>query len=206
MPGGVPDPASAKRSRRVPASGSAAIRSKGFSDHVVPPAEGSIVRPGGPAIAALVLGISSASGVARAGDGAIEMHGQGVQIYRCAPSGGGFAWHLVGPEAVLSDAAGARIGNHFAGPTWQANDGSRVVGEAVASSASPDAGAVPWLVLHAKSHAGAGAFASTTFIVRMHTVGGAAPGQGCDRVQAGHESRIPYSATYLMFRQPGPAP
>ncbi len=152
------------------------------------------------------LGSIAAIASAHAGDAAIAMRGQGVQIYRCEPSADGFAWHPKGPEAVLYDAAGAKVGTHFAGPTWRANDGSSVVGEVVASSASPDADAVPWLVLRARSHAGAGAFASTTFIARVRTAGGAAPARGCDPGHAGLESRVPYSATYMLFRQAGPAP
>ena len=153
------------------------------------------------------LGWVAAVASAHAGEGAIEMRGRGVQVYRCEPTAvAGFGWRLEGPEAVLYDAAGARIGTHFAGPTWQANDGSSVVGETVASSAAPEANAVPWLVLRARSHAGAGAFASTRFIARVRTAGGAAPLHGCDAGHDGLESRIPYSATYMLFRQAGAAP
>src|ERR687883_164325 len=52
----------------------------------------------------------------------------GVQIYACK----GSAWTLVAPRATLYGPNGRRIGTHFAGPTWQAKDGSRVVGRVVA--------------------------------------------------------------------------
>ena len=38
------------------------------------------------------------------------------------------------PDASLLDAKGQVIGKHFAGPSWQANDGSIVVGEALNAS------------------------------------------------------------------------
>ncbi len=129
---------------------------------------------------------------------AIELLGRGVQIYGCTATDGSFAWKLTGPDATLTDAQGMVAGHHFAGPSWQASDGSLVVGEVLAASAGAK-GAVPWLVLHAKSHTGAGAFATVKYIVRSRTEGGAAPAGGCDAAHAGASVRVPYSATYTFF-------
>jgi len=131
---------------------------------------------------------------------AIEAFGKGVQIYACKAKNDGYAWSLKAPDANLLDAKGQLIGKHFAGPTWQANDGSAVVGEALNASPSPDTGAVAWLVLHAKSHSGSGVMASVQYIVRIHTEGGVAPSSGCDASHAGNEVRVPYHAVYLFFR------
>ena len=128
----------------------------------------------------------------------IDLLGRGVQIYRCTATDGGFAWKLTGPDATLTDAQGTVVGRHFAGPSWQAADGSLVVGEVLAASDGAR-GAVPWLVLHAKSHAGAGAFAAVRYIVRSRTEGGVAPANGCDTAHDGASVRIPYSATYTLF-------
>jgi hypothetical protein len=38
---------------------------------------------------------------------------------------------------------GKRIGGHYAGPTWEANDGSKVVGEVLQRADAPRPGAVP---------------------------------------------------------------
>ncbi len=130
---------------------------------------------------------------------AIELQGRGVQVYVCQRDPDALAWHLNGPEAVLLDAAGVEVGRHFAGPSWQAKDGSMVVGEAVASSRSPAAGSIPWLVLRAKSHAGTGIFGSVEYIVRLRTEGGQAPAEGCDQAGVGSEKRVDYSATYVFF-------
>jgi Protein of unknown function (DUF3455) len=131
---------------------------------------------------------------------AIEALGKGVQIYTCKASSGAYAWALKAPEASLSDAKGNVIGKHFAGPSWQASDGSTVVGEPLNVSPSPSAGAIPWIVLHAKSHTGDGVMADVQYIVRTRTEGGVAPASGCDASHVGTEVRVPYSAIYLFFR------
>jgi len=131
---------------------------------------------------------------------AIQAFAKGVQIYTCTVSNGAFAWTLKAPDASLHDAKGQLIGKHFAGPSWQANDGSTVVGEPLNVSPSPSPHAIPWLVLRAKSHSGSGDLAQVAYIVRTQTEGGVAPAAGCDAGHAGAEARIPYSAVYLFFR------
>ena len=54
-------------------------------------------------------------------------HAVGVQIYSCAATG----WTFVAPRANLYDKRGKLLTTHFAGPTWQAKDGSKVVGRRV---------------------------------------------------------------------------
>ncbi len=91
------------------------------------------------------------------------------------------------------------MGSHFAGPTWQGQDGSAVIGAVLERAAAPDAGAIPWLLLEAKDHVGSGAFSTITHIQRLDTVGGAAPAGGCDEAHASEEVRAPYEATYAFF-------
>jgi len=131
---------------------------------------------------------------------AIEAFGKGVQIYTCKASNSSYAWSLKGPDASLLDAKGSVIGKHFVGPSWQATDGSTVVGAPLNVSTSPNAGAIPWLVLQAKSHSGDGVMANVQYIVRTRTEGGVAPASGCDAGHVGAEVRVPYSAIYLFFR------
>lgn len=131
---------------------------------------------------------------------AIEAFAKGVQIYTCKASHSGYSWALKAPDASLSDAKGNALGKHFAGPSWQSQDGSVVVGEPVSVSPSPDAGAVTWLILRATAHKGEGEMTSVQYIVRTRTEGGVAPAMGCDAAHAGAETRVPYSAVYLLFR------
>jgi hypothetical protein len=107
---------------------------------------------------------------------------------------------LKAPEATLLDPQGATIGTHFGGPSWKAKDGSIVVGELVDATPSPRTGAIPWLLLRAKTHEGSGEMADVDYIVRTNTDGGVAPGEGCDAAHEGNEIRVPYAATYLFFR------
>ena len=91
------------------------------------------------------------------------------------------------------------VGKHFAGPTWQGQDGSAVIGAVLERAAAPDAGAIPWLLLEAKDHQGSGAFSTITHVQRLDTIGGVAPSEGCDEAHAGEEVRAPYEATYVFF-------
>jgi len=131
---------------------------------------------------------------------AMIVSAKGVQIYECRARKdqvGGYEWAFVAPEADLFDARGNRIGRHYAGPTWETADGSRVVGEVM--QRSPVQGAIPWLLLRAKSNEGAGVFASAKYIQRVDTIGGVAPSAGCDATHAGAEARVDYSANYDFY-------
>ena len=132
-----------------------------------------------------------------------QLHAVGVQIYRCTADKSDparFAWQLRAPEASLFDHSGVEIGKHYAGPTWEARDGSKVVGE-VAARASPDPSAVAWLLLNAKSTSGSGIFASVRFVQRLRTAGGNAPPDGCSPASADSEVRVPYSAEYWFYAE-----
>ncbi len=129
----------------------------------------------------------------------LQVHAKGDQIYTCKADGDHFAWTLKGPEAKLFDKADKEIGKHFAGPSWEANDGSRVTGKAVANEPSPDPDSIPWLLVTVVSRSGEGALAHVTSIQRLNTKGGKAPAGGCDAANAGKELRISYSADYLFY-------
>jgi hypothetical protein len=134
---------------------------------------------------------------------ALAARATGVQIYECKaakedPSQ--FSWTLKAPEADLKDLSGKSMGKHYAGPTWEASDGSKVVGEVVGKHDAPNAAAIPWLLLRAKSTSGSGIFGAVASIQRLQTSGGAAPATGCDSSQSGKESRVPYSAVYRFYK------
>lgn len=129
----------------------------------------------------------------------LETSATGVQIYECAAGKAGFEWVFKGPEAELFDRAGNRIGRHYGGPTWEASDGSKVVAGVAARNDAPDANAIPWLLLSAKSNAGAGVFSRTTSIQRVHTAGGTTPTESCGTADAGKVARVAYKATYYFY-------
>jgi hypothetical protein len=126
--------------------------------------------------------------------------GKGVQIYVCkakADDPGKFAWSLKAPEADLTNEQGEKIAKHYAGPTWEANDGSKVIGEK--RGEEPHAGAIPWLLLQAKSNEGSGTFAKVTYIQRVDTESGVAPAAGCDQAHINTEVRVGYKANYYFY-------
>jgi hypothetical protein len=131
-----------------------------------------------------------------------ELGARGVQIYACEAKpddATAFVWTFKAPEAELFNRRGEVVGSHFAGPTWMGLDGSAVVGAVLERADSPEPGAIPWLLLEAKDHAGSGAFSTITHVQRLDTVGGVAPTDGCDADHAGDEVRQPYEATYAFY-------
>ena len=130
---------------------------------------------------------------------AFALEAEGVQIYACNASNASYGWVFQAPEARLSEAGGQEAGKHYAGPTWEATDGSKVVGTKV-EAATPDATSVPWLLLSAASHTGAGRMEKVTFVQRIGTRGGNAPSDGCDLAHSGAIARVPYRAVYCFYR------
>jgi hypothetical protein len=123
----------------------------------------------------------------------------GVQIYACTAKEGGYEWVLKAPDADLLGPRGEKLGTHYAGPTWEASDGSKVVGALKAKADAPDANAVPWLLLESKQNEGNGAFAAVKSVQRVDTRGGKAPATGCDAAHLGTEIRVGYEATYYFY-------
>jgi len=129
----------------------------------------------------------------------LQVHAKGDQIYTCKGETAQLAWTLKAPEAQLFDKDGKPFGKHFAGPSWEASDGSRVTGKAVANVPSPDANSIPWLLVNVLTHEGTGILSRATTIQRLNTKGGKAPATGCDAAHAGQELRVSYSADYLFY-------
>ncbi len=127
---------------------------------------------------------------------------KGVQIYECRArkdQPGAYEWAFVAPEAELYDLRGNRIGLHYGGPHWESADGSKIVGKLKERADAPAAGAIPWLLLSAKSVGPEGAFSKVTSIQRVNTAGGVAPAEGCSSASAGAKARSDYTTEYYFF-------
>jgi hypothetical protein len=127
-------------------------------------------------------------------------HAVGVQIYSC----NGVVWGFVAPRANLYDDHGKLIITHFAGPTWQATDGSRVVGQLAADPVTVDATAIPWLLLSARTFAGPDGdrLVPTTYVQRIKTTGGlASPARTCTAATAGAVAEVPYTADCYFWKR-----
>lgn len=133
---------------------------------------------------------------------AMVVPAKGVQIYECrakANQAGAFEWAFVGPEAALYNISGTQIGKHYGGPTWEANDGSKLVGSVKGRADAPQAGNIPWLLLPTTASGAKGSFSEVTAIQRVNTVGGIAPASGCAAGNVGASARVPYTADYYML-------
>ena len=129
----------------------------------------------------------------------LDGHAVGVQIYSCNATATGYGWALVAPRANLYDRHHKLIATHFAGPTWQTKDGSKVVGQRVAG-VNVDPTAIDWLLLKAASTT-AGRLAGTTFIQRINTTGGLVPAAAdCNAATVGTQKEVPYTADYVFWK------
>ena len=87
---------------------------------------------------------------------------RGVQIYECRAKKdqpGANEWAFVAPDAELFDSSDKHVGKHYAGPHWEAADGSKLVGAVKARADAPIAHrrAVPIVeygseVIHGPTH------------------------------------------------------
>lgn len=131
----------------------------------------------------------------------LSVQARGEQVYECAavspPQDVG--WRALGPRAVLLDDHGATFGQHYAGPTWEASDGSKVVGQVIAKAPGPDGSGVDWLLLRGTSSRGAGALSGVSYVRRLNTKGGLPPATGCSPGSEGRQVQVPYSATYEFY-------
>jgi hypothetical protein len=128
----------------------------------------------------------------------------GVQTYVCKArpdDATRFQWTFVAPTADLWNPAGEKVGTHYAGPTWEAADGSKVAAKVVERADAAAPGAIPWLLLEATDRTGSGVFGEVSYIQRLETVGGIAPADGCDQAAAGTERAIEYTAQYAFYHQ-----
>jgi Protein of unknown function (DUF3455) len=133
---------------------------------------------------------------------------KGVQIYTSiAEVGSPPKWVLKAPLAQLNDHQGKLTIYHFAGPSWIAADGSKIVQDADTPAkfvAAPDARAnIPWLLIKVTADPAAGALSKIGFVQRILTHGGTAP--TTPPLRAGIDVGVPYTATYVFYtkRPPG---
>ena len=132
---------------------------------------------------------------------AMTWTGSGELTYECrakADNASAFEWAFVGPDARLTDAkTRAATGKYYAGPTWEAADGSKITGKQV-GAAPASAGNIPFQLV--KAEGGTGAMKDVTYIQRVNTKGGVAPAEACDASMKGAKKTVPYSADYVFYK------
>ncbi|MGH9845175.1 MAG: DUF3455 domain-containing protein [Blastocatellia bacterium] len=126
---------------------------------------------------------------------AFRVYAVGVQRYRW----NGASWDFVEPVATLFADANhnVKVGVHYGGPTWESNNGGKVVATRLAGC-SPDPAAIPWLLLQTVSTDGPGILNSVTYIQRVNTKGGLAP--TAPGSTTGAVAEVPYTTEYYFYR------
>jgi hypothetical protein len=128
----------------------------------------------------------------------LSVHAEGAQVYECkAGADGKSAWAFREPIATLL-VDGKTVGRHYAGPNWEHNDGSAVVGKTAGNAPGKTPNDIPWLKLSVVSQRGSGVLTGVTTVQRINTRGGKLEG-ACDK--AGSFSSAPYSADYVFLRK-----
>ena len=134
---------------------------------------------------------------------AMETVGVGEITYECRDkkdAAGQYEWVFVGPDAALNDRSGKKMGKYFGPPaTWESMDGSKITGAQVAV-APVGAGNIPSQLVKANPAAGAGAMTGVTYIQRVATKGGTAPGMTCDAGGKGKKEIVKYQADYIFYK------
>lgn len=125
------------------------------------------------------------------------VHAEGAQVYRCqADTAGALSWQFREPIATLLDGA-KTVGRHYAGPSWELTDGTKLTAKVVARSPGATGSDIPWLRLNVDTAEGNGPLATATTIRRLNTRGGVAAGP-C--TQVGAFLNVPYSADYAFLK------
>jgi hypothetical protein len=127
--------------------------------------------------------------------------GVGELTYECREKkdvAGAHEWAFVGPVATLYAPDRKVVGKYYAGPTWEAADGSKVTGKQVAvAPAMP--GSIPLQLVKAEPAMGAGAMMGVSYIQRLNTKGGVAPAMTCDAASKGMRQQVAYEADYVFY-------
>ena len=132
---------------------------------------------------------------------ALTAKATGVQIYNSTAEAGAAAkWTFEAPLAELKG-RGVVI-HHYAGPSWEAVDGSKVsrdmdtpVTTVPAKQATSD---IPWLLIKVQAEGDKqGTFSQVVYIQRVNTKGGKAPAQA--PIRMGTNVGVAYRATYYCY-------
>ena len=127
--------------------------------------------------------------------------GVGEITYECREKkdmAGAHEWAFVAPVATLYSGDKKTVGKYYAGPTWEANDGSKVTGKQLAvSPAAP--GSIPLQLVKTDPAMGAGAMTGVSYIQRLNTKGGVAPAMACDAMSKGKRQQVAYEADYVFY-------
>lgn len=152
-----------------------------------------VIRASSPAAPTIDVPVAAAVQVPKGNKLVGKYKATGVQTYTCT----GNTWKGLEPSATLVDGTGKPVMLHSRGPIWVSTvDGSAVEAAPVDGAKVERAGAVPELLLKSKSTRGDGVLGAVSWVQRLDTEGGVAPGGRCSQ---GSQTSVPYSALYTFY-------
>jgi hypothetical protein len=133
-----------------------------------------------------------------------EAHAEGMQIYVSTQQAGeALKWVLEAPLADLTAQQDKFVIHHYVGPSWEANDGSKIwlaEHEKPVAVAAPNPNSdIPWLLLkvtHDPDPA-AGVLGKVDYVQRISTKGGIMPSK--PPLRPNTKVGVPYTATYVFY-------
>jgi hypothetical protein len=129
----------------------------------------------------------------------LTLVGVGDLTYECRNANNATAWAFVGPNAALRKTSGETVGKYYGGPTWEGNDGSKLVGKQLAISPAA-AGNIPLQLVEVTQTMGSGMLVGAKYIQRLNTVGGVAPAAPCGASNVGEKQTVKYQADYAFYK------
>ncbi len=134
---------------------------------------------------------------------AMTAMGAGDLTYECrvkANMPDAHEWVFAGPSAVLYGADKKAVGKYYGGPTWEANDGSKVSGKQLAVVPATNPGSIPHQLVQAGPATGTGLMSGITYIQRVNTKGGIAPTDPCNAANVSAKKTVKYEADYVFYK------
>lgn len=128
----------------------------------------------------------------------------GDVTYQCLPSSdrpGQFAWVQMLANATLNTRSGRSVGRYYGGPTWEANDGSQVIGSVIASVDSTTSG-LPQQLIQTVSSEGRASFSGISYIQLLNTQGGGSPSATCDYSARTQRQQVSFQADFVFYSAP----
>jgi len=131
---------------------------------------------------------------------ALTAKATGVQIYTSTTDAGSSPkWTFEAPLAELNGQG--QVIHHFAGPSWEAADGSKVSRDmdtpVTTVPAKQAASTIPWLLIKVNADPAPGVLNKVVYVQRITTAGGVAPAKAPTR--PGTKVGVPYTATYVFY-------
>lgn len=139
----------------------------------------------------------------KTGTAFLTLHGEGIQIFRCAADSRGTYWKFEQPQAKLKNKSGEVVAE-LSGPmsAFDHKDGSRIISSQIIAWVDP---ANPqkdnkYALMRAVSDQGTKTFEGVKYIQRLDPKGGMPSKEGCTSADVGKLQKVPFSAEYVFWR------